>query len=254
VTPERWHKVKEVFEAALDYAPGERSVFLGQACADDDLLRGEVNSLLSSYEQETGFMETPAGALAAQSLAKEESAALIGQQIGHYQIIREIGRGGMGVVYLAEDINLSRRPVALKLLPTHLTTDPERLRRFEREARAASALNHPNILTIHEIGQIDGLQFIATEFIDGVILRERIASKELKLSEALIITEQMASALAAAHEAGIVHRDIKPENVMLRRDGYVKVLDFGLAKLTEVQTARANEAHATAGVFERVRE
>jgi len=233
VTPERWHRVKEVFEAALEYAPGERSVFLGQACGDDDLLRGEVNSLLISYEQETSFMETPAGTLAAQSLAKEESAALIGQQIDHYQIIREIGRGGMGVVYLAEDINLGRRPVALKLLPTYLTTDPERVRRFEREARAASALNHPNILTIHEIGQRHGRHFIATEFIDGVTVREQMRIQELKLSEALNIAAQIASALVAAHEVGIVHRDIKPENIMIRGDGYVKVLDFGLAKLAE---------------------
>src|SRR5712691_447685 len=249
VTPEQWHRVKELFEAALEYVPEERSAFVGQACAGDESLRSEVKSLLSSYEQEKSFMETPAAALAAQSLAKEESAALVGQQLGHYQIIRELGRGGMGVVYLAQDTSLGR-PVALKLLPAHLTSDPDRLRRFEREARAASALNHPNILTIYEIAQIDGLQFIATEFIDGVTLRERIASKELKLGEALIITEQMASALVAAHEACIVHRDIKPENVMLRRDGYVKVLDFGLAKLTEPQTVRANEAHATAGVFE----
>ena len=247
MTPEQWHKVKEVFEAALGHAPGERSAFLGQACAGDDVLRSEVKSLLSSYEQESSFMETPAAALAAQSLVTEESAALVGQQLGHYQIVREIGRGGMGVVYLAQDTKLGR-PVALKLLPTHLTSDPDRLRRFEREARSASALNHPNILTIHEIGQLDGLHFIETEFIDGMTLRERIKSKELKLSEALKIVEQMASALAAAHEAGIVHRDIKPENVMLRRDGYVKVLDFGLAKLTEQREVQVTATSAvTAG-------
>ncbi|HEY6120810.1 MAG TPA: serine/threonine-protein kinase, partial [Pyrinomonadaceae bacterium] len=210
MTPEQWHRVKEVFEAALERAPNERADFLGQACAGDDSLHSEVKSLLSSYEQQKSFLETPAAALAAPSLLKEESAALVGQQIGHYQIIREIGRGGMGVVYLAQDIRLGR-PVALKLLPKHLTSDANRLRRFEREARAASALNHPNILTIHEIAQIDGLHFIATEFIDGVTLRERIASGELKPGEVLNITEQVASALAAAHEAGIVHRDIKPE-------------------------------------------
>ena len=237
MTPENWHKVKEVFEAALGHAPEERSAFLGQACGDDDLLCSEVKSLLSSYEQEKSFMETPAAALAAQSLIKEESAALVGQQLGHYQIIREIGRGGMGVVYLAQDVSLGR-PVALKLLPKHLTSDPNRLRRFEREARAASALNHHNILTIYEIANLDGLHSIATEFIDGVTLRERIKSKDLELSETLNIAEQIASALVAAHEAGIVHRDIKPENVMIRRDGYVKVLDFGLAKLTEQQTIK----------------
>src|SRR5262245_1849997 len=236
MTPEQWHRVKEVFEAALDRAPEERSGFLGQACAGDDLLHSEVKSLLSSYEQEKSFMDTPAASLAAESLMKEESNALVGQQLGHYQIIRELGRGGMGVVYLAQDTTLDR-PVALKLLPSYLTSDPERLRRFEREARSASALNHPNILTIYEIGQEDALHFIATEFIDGVTLREKIKRKDLNLNDALRISEQIASALAAAHAAGIVHRDIKPENVMLRRDGYVKVLDFGLAKLTEARSA-----------------
>ena len=243
MTPDQWHKVKEVFEAALGHAPEERPAFLGQACGGDDLLCSEVKSLLSSYEK--SFMETPAAGLAAQSLLKEASAALIGHQLGHYQIAHEIGRGGMGVVYLAQDVSLDR-PVALKLLPKHLTGDPNRVQRFEREARAASALNHHNILTIYEITQLDGLHSIATEFIDGVTLRERIKSKELELSETLNIAEQIASALVAAHEAGIVHRDIKPENVMIRRDGYVKVLDFGLAKLTEQQTV--NPVSATEAI------
>jgi len=238
MTPEQWHRVKEVFEVALGHAPEERSAFLVQACGGDESLRSEVESLLSSYEQESQFMETPAAAMAAQSLVREESALLVGQQLGHYQIVRELGRGGMGVVYLAQDISLGRS-VALKLLPKHLTSDPNRLRRFEREARAASALNHPNILTIHEIAQIDGLHFIAMEFIDGVTLRERIASGELKLGDAFNTAEQVASALVAAHEAGIVHRDIKPENVMLRRDGYVKLLVCKVAGLWIGQTRRA---------------
>ena len=243
VTPEQWHRVKEVFEAALGRAPEERAAYLDQACAGDDSLCKEVESLLSSYDEESSFLETPAAALAAQSLVSEESAALVGQQLGHYKIVREIGRGGMGVVYLAQDVSLVR-PVALKLLPKHLTSDPNRLRRFEREARAASALNHHNILTIYEIANVDGLHFIATEFIDGVTLRERINSKELQLSEAITIAEQIASALVAAHDAGLVHRDIKPENVMLRRDGYVKVLDFGLAKLTEQEMVKSVSASA----------
>jgi eukaryotic-like serine/threonine-protein kinase len=243
VTPEQWHRVKEVFEAALDHAPEERAAFLDQACAGDQILSSEVTSLLSSYEQEQGFMETPAAALAAQSLINEESAALVGQQLGHYQIVREIGRGGMGVVYLAQDVSLDR-PVALKLLPKHLTSDPNRLLRFEREARAASALNHHNILTIYEIAKLDGFHFIATEFVDGVTLRERIKSKNLEWSEMLNIAEQVASALVAAHNVGIVHRDIKPENVMLRRDGYIKVLDFGLAKLTVQETGEIGPSSA----------
>ena len=238
MTPKQWHRVKELFEAALEHVPEDRSAFVIQACRGDDSLRSEVESLLSSYEQEENFLEKPAVAIAAQSLAKEESAALLGQELSHFKIEREIGRGGMGVVYLAHDTSLGRR-VALKLLPKHLTSDPGRLRRFEREARAASALNHHNILTIYEIDHLDGLNYIATEFIDGDTLRERIESKELKLGDALSIAEQIASALVAAHEAGIVHRDIKPENVMIRRDGYIKVLDFGLAKLTEHEAVDA---------------
>jgi serine/threonine protein kinase len=244
MTPEQWHRVKEVFEAALGQAPEERADFLVQVCGGDDLLCKEVESLLSSYEQEKSFMETPAAALAAQSLLKEESAALVGQRLGRYQVVREIGRGGMGVVYLAQDISLAR-PVALKLLPKHLTSDPNRVRRFEREARAASALNHHNILTIYEISHLDVHHLIATELIDGVTLRERIKSKDLELSETLNIAEQIASALVAAHEAGIVHRDIKPENVMVRRDGYVKLLDFGLAKLTEQEMVKPVSPAAT---------
>ena len=241
MTPEQWHRVKEIFEAALEREPDQRSAFVGQACAGDDSLQNEVQSLLSSYEQESRFLETPAAVIAAQSLAKEESALLLGQQLGHYQIVRELGRGGMGVVYLAQDTILGRH-VALKLLPAHLTSDPDRLRRFEREARAASALNHPNILTIHEIAQVNDLHFIATEFVDGLTLREQMRNRDIDLNKGLDIAAQVASALAAAHEAGIVHRDIKPENVMLRRDGYVKVLDFGLAKLTEVAAVNGSKA------------
>lgn len=158
---------------------------------------------------------------------------MINQVISHYRILEKLGAGGMGEVYLAEDTTLGRR-VALKLLPPEHTRNEERLRRFKQEARSASALNHPNILTIHEVGEVDDHHFIATEFIDGETLRASLhLTGRMETSEALDIAAQVASALAAAHEAGIVHRDIKPENVMLRRDGYVKVLDFGLAKLTE---------------------
>ena len=236
MTPEQWHRVKEVFEAALEREPGERSTFVGQACAGDELLCREVKSLLSSHEQESKFMEGPAAKLAAQSLVKEEGIALVGQHLGHYQIVREIGRGGMGVVYLAQDISLGRS-VALKLLPTHLTGDPDRVRRFEREARSASALNHPNVCVIHAINKTeDDLHFIAMEYVDGTTLRQRLTQGSMKLGEALGVAVQIAAALAAAHDAGVVHRDIKPENIMVRTDGLVKVLDFGLAKLAEPQT------------------
>jgi adenylate cyclase len=155
-----------------------------------------------------------------------------GTHFGRYEIRSPIGAGGMGEVYLAHDAQLDR-PVALKLLPVGVTQDADRLRRFQQEARATSALNHPNILTIYEIGETAGTHFIATEFIDGTTLRDQMARERMKIDEILDVSIQVASALAAAHEAGIIHRDIKPENIMLRKDGYVKVLDFGLAKLTE---------------------
>src|SRR6185436_1585824 len=151
--------------------------------------------------------------------------------LSHYRIVSKIGAGGMGEVYLAEDTKLDRK-VALKILPAEVAADQTRMRRFVQEAKAASALNHPNIITIHEIEQIDSLNFIATEFIDGETLRLRIRAG-MKLDEILEVAIQTASALGAAHAAGIIHRDIKPENIMVRRDGYVKVLDFGLAKLSE---------------------
>src|SRR3989440_3883576 len=162
-----------------------------------------------------------------------------GTHFGRYEIRSPIGAGGMGEVYLAHDAQLDR-PVALKLLPADVTKDEDRLRRFQQEARATSALNHPNILTIYEIGEAEGTHFIATEFIDGTTLRARLAQARMEIDEVLDVSLQVASALAAAHEAGIVHRDIKPENIMIRRDGYVKVLDFGLAKLTERPDVRVD--------------
>src|SRR5436190_20614783 len=157
-------------------------------------------------------------------------------RFGRYEIRYLLGAGGMGEVYLAQDTTL-RRSVAIKLLPADITLNKDRLNRFEREALAASRLNHPNILTIHEIGAVNGRQFIATEFIDGESLRQHMRGKRLELNEALEIGIQIASALGAAHAAAIIHRDIKPENVMVRRYGIIKVLDFGLAKLIEQETA-----------------
>src|SRR5205823_6351435 len=153
-------------------------------------------------------------------------------QLGPYEILAQLGAGGMGEVYLAKDSRLDRK-AALKLLPAEFTQDADRVRRFVQEAKAASALNHPNIITIYEIGQAEGAHYIATEFIDGNTLRQQMTSGKITLQAALDIAMQTASALVAAHEAGIIHRDIKPENIMVRRDGIVKVLDFGLAKLTE---------------------
>ena len=168
---------------------------------------------------------------------------MIGQTISHYEVISKIGEGGMGEVYLAQDTKLDRK-VALKILPADVAAHADRMKRFVQEAKAASALNHPNIITIHEIDETDSGHFIATEFIEGETLRERESSAPLKLTESLDIATQIAGALAAAHAAGIVHRDIKPENVMLRHDGIVKVLDFGLAKLTAPPSINSVDAEA----------
>jgi eukaryotic-like serine/threonine-protein kinase len=230
--PERWHLIDELFHLALEQRPGRRAEFLARACSGDEVLRGEIEALISSHEQAQSFIETPAFDLAAELLAKEGAGLSIGQLVGPYKIISILGIGGMGEVYLAQDVRLGRQ-VALKLLPPQFTIDAQRVRRFEQEARAASALNHPNIVTIHEIGRIDATQFIVTEFVDGQTLRQRMAAARISPAEALEMAIQVAGALEAAHAAGIVHRDIKPENIMLRTDGYVKVLDFGLAKLTE---------------------
>jgi serine/threonine protein kinase len=235
MTPERWQQIKQLFHEALACEPAQREEFLLTNCAGDVPLRTEVESLLSSLEEDEDFIESPAGDLAAELLGTHRSTYEAGHQIQNYRIVRQIGSGGMGEVYLAEDTKLNRK-VALKLLPPHFMLNPDRVRRFEREARAASALNHPNIVTIYEIGQSASAHFIATEFVEGKTLRQMMNEKPLKLRETLNIAIQVAGALMGAHAAGIVHRDIKPENIMVRSDGYVKILDFGLAKLTEQQT------------------
>lgn len=235
MTPNRWQEIDQLFHAALACQVSERTQFLASACGGDELLRREVESLISSLAGADGFIETPAGDVAAEMLRTRESAYEPGRQIGNYKIVGRLGSGGMGEVYLADDTRLKRK-IALKLLPPHFMVNPDRVRRFEREARAASALNHPNIVTIYEIGQSDSAHFIATEFVDGKTLRQMISEKPFTLSETLNVAVQVAGALMGAHAAGIVHRDIKPENIMVRSDGYIKILDFGLAKLTEPQT------------------
>ena len=235
MTPDRWQQVKEIFNSAIAYRPEERSLFISQACSGDEGLRSEVESLIASHEETGSFIDKPAFAAAAVLLANERAELRAGQTIASYEVISFISRGGMGEVYLAEDKRLGRK-VALKLLPSSFTTDADRLRRFEQEARAASALNHPNIITIYEIREAAGSHVIATEFVEGETLRQRLSRSALTLSETLNIAIQVADALSAAHKAGIIHRDVKPENIMLRPDGYVKVLDFGLAKLSEEAT------------------
>jgi eukaryotic-like serine/threonine-protein kinase len=229
---ERWKQVNDLFQSAVERAPEERAAFLDEACHGDEGLRHEVGSLLTSYQQAEDFIELPAFEIAPELVTNNRSDALIGKVIGHYRIESPIGVGGMGEVYLARDERLGRK-AALKLLPESLTTDKAQLSRFKNEARSASALNHPNILTVYEIGTDGNRQFIATEFIEGITVRASLDYGRTIPRAALEIAVQVASALAAAHEAGVVHRDIKPENIMIRPDGYVKVLDFGIAKLTE---------------------
>src|SRR5262245_41313126 len=232
MTPERWRHVDHLFHAALERDQAEREAFLDQACEGDEELRREVAGLLAADAEADTVKQALPAQVAAEMLSEEQAQQIIGRQIGHYKILSQLGAGGMGEVYLAQDSRLKRK-VALKMLPAQFTQDADRVRRFEREAHAASALNHPNIITIHEIGEIAGVHFIVPEYIDGRTLRQRIASGKMRLSEVLDVVVQIAAALAAAHVAGILHRDIKPENIMLRPDGLVKVLDFGLAKLIE---------------------
>jgi eukaryotic-like serine/threonine-protein kinase len=230
--PERLRQLEELYHAALELPPTARESFIQESCGDDEELRRELDSLLEVKKSSKNLFEKPPLSLAAEMFAeKERESSLIGQQISHYKIIRLLGTGGMGEVYLAEDTKLHRR-IALKIVPPQFENDVEQIERFKKEARAISALNHPNIITIYAIEESEPGNFIATEFIDGQTLRERIADGPLPWQEAVKIALQITHALKSAHSLGIIHRDIKPANIMIRRDGIVKVLDFGLAKLT----------------------
>src|SRR6266571_2093611 len=232
MTPARLQTIEEIFRAALDREPDQISAFLDTACEGDELLRRKVEALLASRQRAASFIETSAVGLATRIIENGQADSLIGETIGHYKISEAIGTGGMGEVYLATDVTAGRK-AALKLLPARFTGDAERLKRFRQEARAVVGLNHPNILTVYEIGEDHSIHYIASELIEGDTLRDRLIRGPMQLSEVVDVAIQVASALAAAHQAGIVHRDIKPENIMLRPDGYVKVLDFGIAKLAE---------------------
>ena len=235
MTPARLQKIEEIFRAALDQEPDQISAFLKMACEGDEPLRRKVEALLASHQRPGSFIETSAIGIATRIIENGQADLLVGQTFGHYKLSKRIGTGGMGEVFLATDL-IAGRKAALKLLPMRFTGDAERLKRFQQEAQAVVALNHPNILTIYEIGEDHSTHYIASELIDGETLRQRVEHGRIEVGEAVDVAIQVASALAAAHEAGIVHRDIKPENIMLRPDGYVKVLDFGIAKLAEQET------------------
>src|SRR5437870_3289799 len=238
MTPARLQTIEEIYRVALDQEPDQLSAFLNKACGGDEALRRKVEALLSSRQRAASFIETSAVGLATRIIQNGQADSLVGQTIGHYKISESIGTGGMGEVYLATDI-VAGRKAALKLLPMRFASDTERLKRFQQEAHAVVALNHPNILTVYEIGEDHSIHYIASELIEGDTLRQRLLRGRMEFSEAVDVAIQMASAIAAAHEAGIVHRDINPGNIMLRRDGYVKVLDFGIAKLAEQEAPPA---------------
>lgn len=238
--PERWAQVSRIFNSAIELDSEAREAYVERECGADESLAHEVKRLIENHQQASAqdFIAEPAFANQSSSGSKTLSA---GQRLGPYLILQHLGTGGMGEVYLATDARLDRR-VALKVLSGEVAHDKRRMQRFQQEARMASSLNQPNILTIFEFGEINSLNLLATEYIDGETLRQYLRSHKLKLTEILDISIQILSALDAAHEAKIVHRDIKPENVMIRsRDHVVKVLDFGLAKATE----SASSTHAS---------
>ena len=254
MTPERWQQVSRIFKSALPLDDEARAAYLERQCGLDQSLRGEVEKLIDSHQRAEsgnfmagGAVEQVASLLVDRNESKTAERALKKeQQLGSYLVLDTLGAGGMGEVYLARDSRLDRT-VALKVLSQDVASDKRRMQRFRQEAKVASSLNQPNILTIFEFGEVDGLTFLATEYIDGETLRHYLQGKKLKLGEILDIAIQVLAALDAAHEARIAHRDIKPENIMIRRrDGLVKVLDFGLAKVTEKRASTQTDVSGEA--------
>jgi serine/threonine protein kinase len=257
MTPERWKQIEKLYHAVLQREAARRDAFLDEACVGDEVLRREVESLLAQQKSAERFIEAPALEAAAKGLAKDfdqptvvtpsklSSHSMIGKIVCHYRILEKLGEGGMGVVYKAQDLRLGRK-VALKFLPPHLSPNEEEKERFIREAQAASALDHPNIGAIYEItGSEDGQMFIAMAYYEGETLKQTIERGPLPLKDVLDIAAQIALGLAKAHGQQIVHRDIKPRNLVMTREGMVKIIDFGLAKLGGM--TKITQTHTTMG-------
>ena len=229
---DRWQEIEKLYHSALKHEPNGRVEFLKEACAGDEALRQEVESLLAQHVEAEDFIEEPALKVAAKGMAMDTSHSLLGQQLGPYKILSMLGSGGMGEVYRASDSRLGRE-VAIKVLPSEFSADADRIGRFRQEARAVGQLNHPNILAIYDVNTHEGSPYLVSELLEGETLRDRLRRKALSPQKALGYAVQMARGLAAAHEKGIVHRDLKPENLFITRTDGVKILDFGLAKLTQ---------------------
>jgi len=235
MTPERWQQIEKIYHATLEREPANRASFLVEACAGDEELRREIESLLASHDQAASFIESSPDDVVAGMMAEKQTSSMIGRTLGHYTIQSKIGAGGMGEVYRAHDTRLDR-DVAVKILPEHLAQDAEALRRFEREAKAVAALSHPNILSIFDFGTEEGISYAVMELLKGETLRDRIQRGTLDWRETVEIGSAIAEGLAAAHAKNIIHRDLKPENIFLTNEGQVKILDFGIARVKRTVT------------------